>query len=299
MEEEKKKVAEPEEKQDEASSEDEEYAGIEGASTKKRRMMPKKADYRMRAHVNPLNATPFPYPLNPDYVNWKLHYPMYFGGTAEENDLLYLNTPEFEIDYPAVVDDSLNGKKGPCVEMVDVGCGYGGLLMGLATKFPDKLSLGMEIRDKLVNYVGEKIAVLRTENPGQYGNISVLRTNAMRHITNYFRKGQLLKLFFCFADPHFKKANHRRRIINTGFLNEYAYLLKPQGRIYSITDIEELHIWNDTHLANHKLFKKLPQEELDKDPCIEMISTLTEEGKRVIREGGAMYVTVYERIQGP
>ncbi len=44
-------------------------------------------------------------------------------------------------------------------------------------------------------------------------------------------------MFFCFADPHFKKANNRRRIINTGFLSEYAFLLKPKGRIYCITDV--------------------------------------------------------------
>jgi len=72
--------------------------------------------------------------------------------------------------------------------------------------------------------------------------------------------------------------------------------LKPTGRIYSITDIEELHIWNDSHLAKHKLFRKLTKEEMDSDPCIEMISTLTEEGKRVTREGGAKYYTVYERV---
>lgn len=41
--------------------------------------MPKKANYRMRAHINPLNATPFPYPLNPSYVDWKAHYPFVLG----------------------------------------------------------------------------------------------------------------------------------------------------------------------------------------------------------------------------
>ena len=35
----------------------------------------------------------------------------------------------------------------------------------------------------------------------------------MRHITNYFRKGQIEKMFFCFPDPHFKKRNYRKRII--------------------------------------------------------------------------------------
>ena len=42
--------------------------------------MPKRADYRMRAHINPLNATPFAYPLNPSYVDWKSHFPAVLGG---------------------------------------------------------------------------------------------------------------------------------------------------------------------------------------------------------------------------
>lgn len=40
------------------------------------------------------------------------------------------------------------------MSIVDIGCGYGGLLFGLSAVFPDKLILGMEIREKLVNYVG-------------------------------------------------------------------------------------------------------------------------------------------------
>ena len=35
-------------------------------------------------------------------------------------------------------------------------------------------------------------------------NIGVLRTNAMKCIPNFFCKGKLSKLFFSFADPHFK-----------------------------------------------------------------------------------------------
>jgi tRNA (guanine-N7-)-methyltransferase len=46
--------------------------------------------------------------------------------------------------------------------MIDIGCGFGGLLFGLAPLFQNKLILGMEIRDKLVNYVGEKIKGYRT-----------------------------------------------------------------------------------------------------------------------------------------
>jgi tRNA (guanine-N7-)-methyltransferase len=116
------------------------------------------------------------------------------------------------------------------VEIIDVGCGFGGLLFTLSTTFPLNLIFGLEIRDKLVNFVGEKIRGMRIKHPDQYGN--------MRHLCQYLRRGSLLKIFICFADPHFKAKNFRRRIINTGFLSEYAYLLKPKGRLYCITDVQ-------------------------------------------------------------
>ena len=109
----------------------------------------------------------------------------------------------------------------------------------------------MEIRDKVVNFVAEKIRGYRIQNPGKYNNIGVVRTNTMRHLCQYFPKESLDKIFICFPDPHFKAKNYRRRIINTGFLSEYAFLLKPKGRIYCITDVLELHEWHMDHLRSH------------------------------------------------
>ncbi len=75
--------------------------------------------------------------------------------------------------------------------VVDIGCGYGGLLFGLAPVLQDKLILGMEIRDKLVNFVGEKIRGYRVQEVGKFDNISVVRTNTMRHLCQYFPKNSL------------------------------------------------------------------------------------------------------------
>ncbi|KAF2289419.1 hypothetical protein GH714_036053 [Hevea brasiliensis] len=100
--------------------------------------------------------------------------------------------------------------------------------------------IGMELRDKVTEYVKERISALRATNPGQYQNISVVRTNSMKYIPNYFGKGQLSKMFFLFPDPHFKEKNHRRRVISPHLLDEYAYVLEIGGIIYTITDVEEL-----------------------------------------------------------
>lgn len=118
----------------------------------------------------------------------------------------------------------------------------------------------------------------------------------MRHITNYFHKGTLEKLFFCFPDPHFKNKNHRRRIIGISFLAEYAYLLRPKGRLYAITDVKDLHDWHYKHLSAHQMFKEISPEELKADKCIDLIYSSTEEGKKVARNNGAKYYCVFERV---
>jgi tRNA (guanine-N7-)-methyltransferase len=46
------------------------------------RLIPKKADYRMRAHINPLSSTTFPFPPHHTFVDWRSHYPAKFGCSA-------------------------------------------------------------------------------------------------------------------------------------------------------------------------------------------------------------------------
>jgi tRNA (guanine-N7-)-methyltransferase len=110
------------------------------------------------------------------------------------------------------------------VEWADVGCGFGGLLMALAPQFPNTLMLGMEIRLAVTAYVSDRIAAAREQQTymapndpdrveGGYKNVAVMRANSMKHMTNFFAKGQLSKLFFLFPDPHFKIKKQKARII--------------------------------------------------------------------------------------
>lgn len=116
-----------------------------------------------------------------------------------------------------------NGDKK--VEFADIGCGYGGFLVALGETYPDKLAIGMEIRVKVSDFVMDRILSLRALHPGQYNNLACVRTNSMKYLVNYFHKGQLTKMFFLFPDPHFKKSKHKRRIINSSNLDEYAFVL--------------------------------------------------------------------------
>uniref|UniRef100_T1JBD7 tRNA (guanine-N(7)-)-methyltransferase n=1 Tax=Strigamia maritima TaxID=126957 RepID=T1JBD7_STRMM len=192
--------------------------------------LPQKRYYRQRAHSNPIADHCLEYPHHPDHVKW--------------NDLFSVeNSQQLRVDF------------------VDVGCGYGGLLIALSPLFPDKLVLGIEIRVKVSDYVQDRIRALRHQNPGKFENVACIRSNAMKYLPNFFHKSELSKLFFLYPDPHFKKAKHKWRIISPQTLAEFAYVLRPGGRVYLVTDVKDLFDWMMKCFDEHPLFQQLDKDQ--------------------------------------
>ncbi|CCX30638.1 putative methyltransferase-domain-containing protein [Pyronema domesticum] len=244
--------------------------------------LPKKKYYRQRAHANPFSDHNLDYPVHPEAQDWSVHYPAYF---------------------PAA-----EGSTQAKVEVADIGCGFGGLLVALAPKLPNTLMLGLEIRTQVTEYVSERISALRLQATEQkegeekmhhYNNISVLRANAMKFAPNLFERGQLSKMFLCFPDPHFKARKHKARIVSPGLCAEYAYILRPGGIAYTITDVEDLHNWMTHHFSEHPLFERLTEEELEGDVGVETMLDETEEGKKVTRNKGSKWISCFRRKEDP
>ncbi|ERF73504.1 tRNA-methyltransferase [Endocarpon pusillum Z07020] len=241
------------------------------------------------------------------------------------------------------------------VEIADVGCGFGGLLIALSPLFPDTLMIGMELRTQVLSYVTNRILALRSQHqpqpqsqtqqpstdpsslpspsppsssfpPGPLQNISALRTNTMKHLPNYFHRHQLSHLFLCFPDPHFKARKHKARIVSAQLNAEYAFVVRPGGCVYTITDVEELAGWIVGHFSGRKvdgeeegddgeetvggngadktkgveeLWERVSEQDLQSDPCVEVMREETEEGKKVSRHGGRKFVSVWRRREDP
>lgn len=187
------------------------------------------------------------------------------------------------------------------VEVADIGCGFGGLLVALAPIMPDTLILGLEIRVSVTQFVEDRIKALRAQNKESklYRNAGVLRANTMKFLPNFFRKGQLSKIFICFPDPHFKARKHKQRIVSATLNSEYAYVLRPGGIVYTITDVPDLHEWMVLHFGAHPSFERVPEEEQEADPCVPLMRTETEEGKKVERHKGQKHVALFRRLEDP
>jgi len=269
---------------------------------------PQKKFYRTRAHTNVLNANDFWFPVAPSAVPWH----QYFGPSMATGAACPSASPA----PPSGTMATLSHR----VQIVDVGCGYGSLLVALANTFPTKVCLGIEIRPKIVEYVQKRVLALRAEakrapdgmemycevgssgtgacGAHAYDNAWAIHNNAMRFMPNFFAKGQLEKLLFCFPDPHFKRKNHRKRIISTPLLAEFAYCLCKRGIVYVITDVSELMEWMVNYLTESTLFERLSRSALKGDPAVPLLIG-TDEGLKVQRFNGNMYIAAFVKRDDP
>ncbi|KAL8770039.1 MAG: hypothetical protein Q9209_004077 [Squamulea sp. 1 TL-2023] len=250
--------------------------------------LPKKKFYRQRAHANPFSDHQLTYPVRPDLMNWALYYPAHVDPTAALD----------------VSREDLDGTIKPLskdITVADIGCGFGGLLVALAPKLPNELLIGMEIRTQVTQFVQDRIKALRNQNAdnGLYQNIACLRANTMKFLPNFFKKGQLSKIFLCFPDPHFKARKHKARIVSSTLNSEYAFAMKHGGIVYTITDVEDLHKWMVKHFEEHPSFERIGKEEEADDECVKTMMVETEEGKKVARNKGEKLVACFRRLEDP
>ena len=159
----------------------------------------------------------------------------------------------------------------------------------------------MEIRTQVTEYVQERIKALRVQSAeeGLYQNAACLRANSMKFLPNFFKKHQLSKIFLCFPDPHFKARKHKARIVSTTLNSEYAYVVRPGGIVYTITDVEDLHLWMVEHFDKHPSFERISEAEQEADECVEVMRTGTEEGQKVTRNNGQKFVALFRRLEDP
>ena len=179
--------------------------------------LPQKKFYRQRAHSNPLSKwvvfiyvyyfwillinrllySRWPLIWLVSFVPWMKIY-IFNKKNKSQQTYIQNNSPTSPSDKDWSVYYDFNNPNNSFesneIKFADIGCGYGGLLIKLSEMYPHKLSLGMEIRVKVSDYVQDRIKALRIQCPNKYNNIACLRSNAMKYLPNFFRKGQVISV---------------------------------------------------------------------------------------------------------
>lgn len=179
------------------------------------------------------------------------------------------------------------------VDILDIGAGFGGLLFGLNLVFPGARKLALEIRGRVAEFVRLKVLAARAAGDTAARRCGVQRVNTMCQLPSFLPLASVSAIFVCFPDPHFKRQNHRRRIISPALLSEYAAVLREGGLLFTITDVPALHDWMHTHLEGHPSFEATPAAAAD--PCVIAMRMATDEARKSLREGRHHQWNVYRR----
>lgn len=124
------------------------------------------------------------------------------------------------------------GNQHPLV--LELACGKGDYALGLASLFPDKNFIGVDIK-------GNRIYTGATRAIGMgLSNVAFIREQ-IDHLEAYFAPGEVSEIWITFPDPFLKKSKSRKRLTSPKFIEIYRKFLQPGGWVHLKTDSPELY----------------------------------------------------------
>jgi len=180
------------------------------------------------------------------------------------------------------------GNDNPIV--LELGCGKGEYTTGLASRFPGKNFIGVDIKGSRI-WRGAKTAL--TE---RLENVTFLRTR-IEMIRSFFGRDEVDEIWLTFPDPQLKKK--RKRLTSPRFLNTYRSFLKDGGLIHLKTDSLVLYQYtldlirhNDLNIIIHN--QDLYHSAIDSD----ILSIQTFYERRFLEQGMPIRYLCFELPHG-
>lgn len=140
-------------------------------------------------------------------------------------------------------------RQAPAV--LEIGFGNGQTLLEMAEASPELNFVGIEVHEPGVGQI-----LLGIERNG-IQNLKVMQADAVEIISHYIAPNSLARIQIYFPDPWHKKRHHKRRLIQTAFLDLLASRLQANGFLHIATDWLPYAESIQTLLDEHKFFNPL------------------------------------------
>ena len=119
---------------------------------------------------------------------------------------------------------------------LEIGSGKGEFLIQMASKYPDKLFVGIEKNVTCAGISAKKLV----ENESK---AKIIWADA-QDLLPILKDESVNTIFLNFSDPWPKKRHHKRRLTSDSFLKEYLRVLTRNGRLIFKTD--NIGLFNDS-----------------------------------------------------
>lgn len=112
---------------------------------------------------------------------------------------------------------------------LEIGCGKGGFITGMAKKYPDINFIAVEkVRDVMV-------MAMEKASAAELKNVVFMDMDAEK-IEDVFEKGEVSRIYLNFSDPWKKNKQAKRRLTHKRFLDRYKNVLPAGGYVWFKTD---------------------------------------------------------------
>jgi tRNA (guanine-N7-)-methyltransferase len=114
---------------------------------------------------------------------------------------------------------------------VELGCGDAQFIIDLAQKYPDRIFIGIDIREEFLNKGRKCIDRLGLTN------IHLHTSNLIVDSNRLFIPNRVNRFYINFPDPWFKQRQHNRRWLNVESLDHLINCLSLTGQIFFQSDV--------------------------------------------------------------
>ena len=151
--------------------------------------------------------------------------------TAQARALEQL-APRFCLPYQkAALDlEQTFGRRAPVI--LEIGFGMGETTARIAAGMPDKDFIGVEVHTPGIG------SLLKLIGENELGNVRIIQHDAVEVVTHMLAPASLAGIHIFFPDPWHKARHHKRRLIQSPFVELLATRLAPGGYLHCATDWE-------------------------------------------------------------
>ncbi len=118
--------------------------------------------------------------------------------------------------------------------VLELGCGRGEYTIGLASLFPDKNFIGVDIKGSRI-WKGSQEAIREGMD-----HVAFLRIH-IQNLDVFVGENEVDEIWVTFPDPRPRDRDEKRRLTHPRFLKMYQKLLKPNGILHFKTDNTPLY----------------------------------------------------------
>ena len=164
---------------------------------------------------------------------------------------------------------------------IEIGSGMGQFITTLAAQRPEINFISMEREKNVMVKVLDKV---REQN---LTNIKLICNDAIE-LNEYFKDGEISRIYLNFSDPWPKKRHTKRRLTYHTFLSLYKQVLKTDGEIHFKTDNRGLFAYSLESMSQFgmyftKINLNLHQEEKENNIETEYERKFSDRGSRIYR----------------